>query len=294
MADPVVLDVDGREVEVSRPDKVIFDDAAVTKLDLATYYRDVADVMLPHLEGRIVTLQRFPDGVAESGFYQKEVSDHFPAWIERVEVETSDGSQDQVVITSAADLVYLADQGTVTFHRWLSKASDMRRPDLLVFDLDPSGDEPPAARRAAVLTKDLLDELGVPSGVMATGSKGFHVAIPIVPDADFDRAREVARALATRLAEAHPDELTVATRKVKRHGRVFVDYLRMAYAQTAATPYSVRPRPGAPVAHPLDWDELSGWDPAAHTIGSIPRRLAQKPDPWAGLMDDAVALSALT
>lgn len=293
MADTAILEVDGREIEISRPDKVLFPDAGVTKLDLATYHRDVADVMLPHLGGRVITLQRFPDGIDEGGFYQKEAPDHFPEWIERVEVETSEGSQQEVVVDGAADLVYLADQGTVTIHRWLSKATEMRRPDMIVFDLDPPSGGTGAVRRAATLTKELVDDLGVPSGVMATGSAGFHVVIPIVPEADFDRARDAARSLAQELAGEHPDELTTEMRKDKRDGRVFLDYLRVAYAQTVVTPYSVRARPGATVAHPIDWEELSGWDPSAHTVGSILRRLGQKADPWSGLMDEAVELAAL-
>lgn len=283
MTDTVEVEVDGRVVEVSRPDKVLFSGAGVTKLELAEYHRDVAEVMVPHLSDRAVTVQRFPDGIEAGGFYQKQVPDHVPDWIDRVGVETPDGSQTQLVVSDAASLVYLADQAVITMHRWLSRRPALEQPDLAVFDLDPSDAGVEGVRRAARHVGSLLHGLGVTAGLMATGSTGFHVVVPIVPDAAFDDVRAVCRSLAAEMAGEHPDELTTEMRKEQRRGRVFVDYVRNSYGQTVVAPYSVRARPGAPVACPLDWDELGGADPDGHSVSSMRRRLGQKRDPWIDL-----------
>lgn len=294
MTDVEVLEVEGRSVGISNPGKVLFGDSGITKFDLARYYRDVGKTMLTHLRGRPLTLQRFPDGLDGDGFYQKEAPDYFPEWIERMEVETSDGSQSQVVGSEPATLVYLADQGTISVHRWLARSPHLDQPDLMVFDLDPPDGDPAMVRRAASWAGSLLDEIGARPWLMATGSRGFHVVVPLQPGPSFDQVRDVASGLADELAARHPDALTTQMRKSKRQGRVFVDYLRNAYGQTVIAPYSVRALPRATVAFPLDWDELSGMDPDRHDLGSIRRRLGQKPDPWEDLYQHAVSLGALS
>lgn len=293
MTDVEVLEVGGRSVGISNPGKVLFPDAGITKFDLAHYYRDLGEAMLTHLRDRPLTLRRFPDGLETRGFYQKEAPDHFPEWIERVEVETSDGSQLQVVASEPATLVYLADQGTISVHRWLARSPRLHQPDLVVFDLDPPDGDPAPVRRAAQWARSLLEEIGVRPWLMATGSRGFHVVVPVRSGPSFDRVRQVASGLAHELAARHPDALTTEVRKSKRRGRVFVDYLRNAYGQTAIAPYSVRARPQATVAFPLDWGELSGVDPDRHDLGSIRRRMGQKADPWQDLFNHAVALDTL-
>ena len=285
----MLIRVDGRDVEVTNPEKVLLD--GITKADLVDYYRRIGPVMLPHVEGRPITLQRFPDGVAAGGFYQKDTPDHVPGWIERVTLPKSDGEVRHLVIREVATLVYLANLAAITIHAGLQRVDHLDRPDRMVLDLDPPPGRPPElVRFAARETRRLLEEGGVKSQVMATGSKGYHVVVPLHPDRSFEEVKAIARSIAECLVERHPDRLTVEQRISKRDGRVFVDYLRNAFSQTAVAPYSVRARPGGPIAAPIGWHELDRVDPAAITIRSIFRRLGQIEDPWS---TDAVGPQSL-
>ena len=279
------IEVDGRTVEVGHPDKALFPDDGPTKSDLADHYLAVADLILPHLEGRPLSLQRFPDGLEAGGFYQKQVPGHFPDWIATAEVEVKGEGrrQRQVVCDDAATLVYLVDQAVVTPHPWLARAADLDRPDRLVFDLDPPGDDFGPVRDAARALRRALETIGLTPFVMTTGSQGLHVSVPLDGSTGWDETRDLARRVCERAARDEPDRLTVETRKDARKGRLFLDYLRNSYGQTAVPPFAVRPLPGAPVAVTLDWDELGRADlgPQSYTVGNVRRRLAQKDDPWA-------------
>lgn len=285
-----------RTVTVSHADKVLFPDATLTKKDLADYYARIADVMIPHLTDRPLTLQRFPDGIDHDGFYQKKAPEHFPDWVRRVPVEVEERGepQPQVVCDEAATLVYLADQACITPHIWLSRADRLRHPDKLVFDLDPPSDEFAPVRFAARAIRTALDDVELTSFVMTTGSQGAHVIVPLDRSAAFDTVRRFARDLAELVAARHPDRLTAKVRKQKRKGRVFLDYLRNAYAQTTVAPYAVRALPGAPVATPLDWDEIGAADLHAqtYTLKNIFRRMGQKDDPWTGIGRHGQSLKA--
>ena len=282
-------------VEVSKPDKVLFPGEGVTKLDLATFYDDVAEVMLPHLRGRPINMERFPDGIEGMTFYEKKLPSHFPEWIGRVQVDTANGPQEQVVVNDARSLVYLAQQACITPHTWLSREDDLDRPDQLIFDLDPPDDDPDTlakVRRATRLVGGLLDDLGLTTYLKTTGSRGYHVQVPLRRDLGFDDVRAFARRVAERLVEAEPDLLTVEHRKAKRGDRVFVDVLRNGYGQTAVPPYAVRPRPGAPVATPIEWSELSRIPPDGHDIASVRRRLRRRACPWADVRRHAQGLAS--
>jgi len=274
-------------VEISKPDKVLVpasdDGTAVTKLGLAHYYESVAEVMVPHLKDRPVNMQRFPDGIDGPSFYEKKVPGHFPDFVSTVEVSTSDGRQRQVVVNDARSLVYLAQQACLTPHTWLSRADDLDRPDQLVFDLDPSVPGLPAVRRATRLVGELLDDLGLESAVKTTGSRGYHVLVPLRRSTGFDDVRAFAREVAQVLVDREPGLLTLEARKAKRGDRVLVDVQRNGYGQTAVPPYAVRARPGAPVSMPITWDELSRVEPAQHTVRTVARRLARGGDRWANL-----------
>ncbi|MEX2253267.1 MAG: non-homologous end-joining DNA ligase [Thermoleophilaceae bacterium] len=274
-----------RTIEVSSPDKVLFPEAGVTKEELARYYARVARWMLPHVRGRPVSMQRFPDGVGGKGFFHKDVPDYFPDWIERAELPKRDGTVTHPVIDDAATLVYLAQQNTITPHVWQSRADDPSRPDRIVFDLDPSKEDFGAVREGARLTGELLDELGLAHFAMTTGSRGVHVTVPIRRGEDFGEVREFTRAVAALLAGRHPDLLTAHFRKAKRGGRILVDEARNRWAQTAVPPYAVRARPDAPVAVPLEWKELSDsrLRPDRWTVRDVFRRLERKGDPWSGI-----------
>ncbi|WP_128982565.1 non-homologous end-joining DNA ligase [Streptomyces roseicoloratus] len=248
--------VGGRTVEVPRPDKVLFPADGLTKADLADYYHRVARRMVPQLRGRPLMLERHPDGIDGPGFLQKDVPDHFPDWLTRAELPKADGTVTYALCDDAASLVYLASQACVTPHRWLSRADRPDHPDRLVFDLDPPGDDFDSVLRAARRLRALLDDLGLPSLPMTTGSRGLHVVVPLLRRDTFDEVRAFAHDVADVLAARHPDELTTAARKKERRGRLYLDVQRNGYGQTAVAPYAVRARPGAPVAAPLDWAEL--------------------------------------
>jgi len=282
-AKPLELEVGGRAVAVSSPDKVLFPEDGTTKADLARYYAKVADTMLPHLKGRPISMLRYPDGIEGESFFQKDVPDYFPAWIRRAKVEKEGGTLEMMVAEEPAALVYLAGQACITPHVWLSRIDRPQRPDRLIFDFDPSGDDFGPVREGARRMRDLLDELGLAPFVMTTGSRGLHVTVPLDRSADFDVVRTFARGCAELLVARRPDHLTVEHRKAKRGGRVYVDTGRNAYAQTGVAPYAVRALPGAPVATPLDWSELGRARPRSTTIANLFRRLGRKDDPWADI-----------
>ena len=282
-------------VEISKPDKVLLPGGpggeGATKLDLATYYAEVAEVMMRHVAGRPVNMQRFPDGIDGPSFYEKKVPRHFPDWVHTVEVETADGPQRQVVVHEARTLVYLAQQACITPHTWLSTERDLDHPDQLVFDLDPSDDSLAKVRRATRMVGEMLDDLGLTSYLKTTGSRGYHVLVPLRPGEDFDSVRGFARAVAERLVDRAPGLLTLEARKANRGDRVLVDIMRNGYGQTAVPPYAVRARPGAPVSTPIEWSELSRVEPAQHTIASVRHRLARRGDPWADVRRHAHGLT---
>ncbi|MGH7563362.1 MAG: non-homologous end-joining DNA ligase [Gemmatimonadota bacterium] len=284
------LEVGGRAVEVSSPDKILFPEEKITKAELADYYARIADTMLPHLAGRPISMQRFPDGIEGEAFFQKDVPDYFPAWIRTAKVKKEDGSLDMVIAEEAATLVYLANQACITAHVCLSRIDRPKRPDRLIFDFDPSGDDFGPVRDAARRMRDLLEETGLIPFVMTTGSRGLHVTVPLDRSADFDEARGFARRCAELLVSRRPDDLTIEHRKAKRGGRVYIDTMRNAYAQTGVAPYSVRARPGAPVATPLGWDEVGRARPDSYTIRNLFRRLGRKDDPWARIDREAGAV----
>ena len=283
-----------RTLEVHRPDKVLFpgdgSGKEYTKADLVDYYLSVAPWMLPHLRGRPLMLERHPDGVRGPRFMQKNTPDHYPDWVHRVELPKEGGTVCHTVCDDTATLVYLADQACLTLHRWLSRADRPERPDRLVFDLDPAEDDFGQVRRAARLVGELLDELGLPSGLMTTGSRGLHVVVPLAGSPGFDEVREFARDLADTLAAAHPDQLTTANLKKDRGDRLYLDVQRNAYAQTAVAPFAVRALPGAPVAAPLTWDQLDDHDVHARrwTIADAVEQARTKP--WADLPGRARSL----
>lgn len=280
-------------VETSNEDKVLFPDGGISKGDLIDYYQAVADVILPHLADRPLTLQRFPDGIDADGFYQKDVPDHFPEWIDRARVRTADGGiQTQTVCSNRATLAYLAQLACVTLHPWLCRRDRLDYPDRLVIDLDPAHDDFEPVRDAAFAARKLFDELDLPVFAMTTGSRGLHLVVPLDRATHFDDVRAFAQDFARNLARRRDDALTVAQRKDQRGDRVYLDTSNNAYGQTTVAPYAVRARPGAPVATPVTWSELK--DSKTHarrwTLQSMPRRLGQRDDPWRNIARHAGSL----
>jgi bifunctional non-homologous end joining protein LigD len=280
-------------VEITRPDKALFP-SGITKLDLARYYERVAEAMLPHLAGRPLNLERYPDGIDGHRIMQQHASGYFPKWIGRIEVPSRDGTVTHVGARDAATLVYLAGQACITLHRWLSRSDRLDRPDQLVVDLDPSNGTVAEVRRAARLVGELLSELGLVPWLMSTGSRGYHVVVPLQRRADSEVVRAFARDLARLAAAREPRLFTIEQRKAKREGKILLDVLRNAYGHTSVAPYAVRPRPHAPVATPLHWDELDdrGARPDQWTLASVPERLKERGDPWRRMAREAQTLTA--
>ena len=280
------MKVGSYNIELSNQDKVLFPEQSITKGDLIGYYKRIGETMIPFMSGRPVTMHRFPDGISKEGFYQQEMPDYFPDWIERVTVKKKEGGTiPRVICSKTADLIYLANQACITPHIWLSQKGCLNYPTRMLFDLDPSDDDFKPVCQGALLLGELLLSRKLNPFVMTTGSKGLHVVVPLNGRQDFDTVRESAKKMAELAASKKPDQFTTEQRKNKRQGRLYLDVSRNAYGQTAVAPYAVRPIEGAPVATPLDWDELRKGNLTAqkYNIKNIFRRLAQKRNPWKDL-----------
>jgi bifunctional non-homologous end joining protein LigD len=279
---------------ITHPDKVLFPDEGITKGELAAYHEAIAPLMLPHLCGRPVTMERFPSGIGQPGFWQKDVSRGFPDWLERTEVRHKGRSAFYPIVRDVRSLLWLANQNCITPHVWTSRLPDLTRPDLCVFDLDPARDEPDVLRRVVLAVRDLLDELGLASWVKTTGSKGFHVVVPLDGRARFGEVARFADRVGTRLVARHPEHLTQEFAKADRGGRILVDTGRNGHGATFAAAYAVRARPGAPVSAPCTWAEVERGDvrPRTFTLRTMADRVAQAGDPWADLWSRPRSLSA--
>lgn len=282
-----------RTVAISHPDRAVFPQAGLTKLDLARHYERVGEAMVPLVAGRPLALEAFPSGIASAGFFMKAVPGHFPDWIDRATVPKRGGTVTHALAGNAATLVYLAGQNVVTPHLWLSRADQPRRPDRLIIDLDPSpGGRFADVRAAARDAGERLTDAGLVAYAMATGSRGIHVVCPLRRGAGFDEVHGFARSLAEEMVRERPGRLTLEWRRADRGSKIYIDVNRNAYAQHAVAPYAVRARERASVATPLEWDELSDakLKPDRWTIKTIAKRLEAEGRPWQGIARRARAL----
>jgi len=294
---PVKLRVGGRSITVSHSDKLLFPKSKITKAELIAYYQKIAPVMIPKVKDRPLVMVRYPHGIADEGFFQKNVASYFPDWIETVSVARQSQPRAQMVLcNNAATLVYLANQDCITPHIWLSSVDSLRCPDRMIFDLDPGEHVTFAAiMEAAKLLRALLEKLCLKPFVMTTGSRGLHVVVPLKPELPFAKVRAVARTIAASLVNLYPEHYTIEHRIARRRGKIFIDYLRNAYAQTGVAPYAVRAIEGAPVATPLRWEELtSDLTSQRYTIHNIFTLLRKRKDPWARMKASARSLKRLT
>jgi bifunctional non-homologous end joining protein LigD len=261
---------------------VLFPDDGITKGELAAYYEAVAPVMLPHVRGRPVTMERFHRGIGRPGFFQKNVAKGFPAWLERVAAPKKDGVVHHPIVTDGRALVWLANQNCITPHVWTARAPNLTKPDLCVFDLDPSTDEPAKLRAAALRLRDFLEELGLRSWVKTSGSKGFHIAVALDAQSDYGTVARFAHTVGALLVKRDPKNLTQEFFKADRGGRILVDTGRNEYSATFAAAYAVRPKRGAPVSTPCTWDEVERGAalPAQFTLRTMAARLAEVGDLW--------------
>jgi bifunctional non-homologous end joining protein LigD len=278
------LRIGGRDVRITHPERIVFAEAQLTKLHLARHYERVASVMLPYIRDRPLALQAYPNGIEADGYFMKSVPGYFPDWVKRVTVPKKGGTITHVLAQDAATLVYLAGQNVITLHTWLSRADEPHQPDRLTLDFDPSGGSFAEVRAAARDAGDRLRGLGLVPYAMTTGSRGIHVVCPLRRRATFPEVHGFARGLAEEMVADDPRHLTLEWHKVDRGKRIYVDVNRIAYAQHAVAPYAVRPRPKAPVAVPLYWEELTdrALKPDRWTVKSIGTRL-QDGDPWRGM-----------
>jgi bifunctional non-homologous end joining protein LigD len=270
---------------ITHPEKVMFPDDGITKRELAAYYEAMAPAMLPHLRGRPITMERYPSGIGRKGFIQKDVSKGFPDWLERVEVPKKGGTVHHPLAGDVRSLLWLANQNCITPHVWTSRAPDLEHPDICVFDLDPATDDPGAVRAAALALRTLLTEIGLQSWVKTSGSKGFHIVVPLDGKAGFGDVAAFAHVVGALLVERDPAHLTQEFSKADRGGRILVDTMRNGYSATFAAVYAVRPKPGAPVSAPCTWAEIEDGtvDPRTFTLRTMAERMAQVGDLWSDL-----------
>jgi bifunctional non-homologous end joining protein LigD len=270
---------------ITHPDKVLFPDDGITKGELAAYYEMIAPAMLPHIVGRPITMERFHRGIGEKGFFQKDVLRGFPDWLERVEVQKKGGTVHHPIVTDPRSLVWLANQNSITPHVWIARVPDLWHPDICVFDLDPSEEQPETLRAAAIALRDLLSELGLESWVKASGSKGFHIVVPLDGSADYGDVGRFANTAGALLVRRDPKHFTQEFSKADRGDRILVDTGRNAYHATFAAPYSVRAKPGAPVSAPCTWDEVkNGTSPRSFSLRGMADRISTAGDLWSEML----------
>ncbi len=281
--------LDKHSIQLTHLDKLYFPRSHITKQTTIKYYTKIAPHLLPHIKNHTIVMRRFPEGIDGVSFYQKQIPDYFPSWIKHKTVDLKKGdTQTLVIIDDSATLVYLANQGVLEFHSWLSSSKTIHKPTKLVFDLDPSITSSKNTaienlyklRFGARALKNILESYGLTPFLMTTGSRGYHVVVPLLPTSSFEQVHAFAHSCAQALVNAYPDFFTLEIGKKKRGKKVFVDYLRNSYGQTSIACYSLRAREGAPIATPLDWHELSKTTPQQYTIKNIFRRLTRKKDPW--------------
>jgi bifunctional non-homologous end joining protein LigD len=284
------IHVADHDIKLSKLDKEFYPAGHVSKGDVIEHYRAVADVMVPHLAGRPLTLRRYPDGIDSEGFFQQDASGYFPDWLTTVDVPRrgSHGTVRHVVCDDAATLVYLANQATIEYHVWLSTVDKLDCPDRMVIDIDPPDGTPVITlRNVARRLRKEFRSVGLTPYVQATGGRGFHVAAPLDQSQNFEYIRAFATDIADHVAKQDPDTLTTAQRKQRRGDRIFLDVNRNAYGQTFVCPYSLRARPGAPVATPLEWSQLGRATPNGYDLRKIRQRLSRTKDPWSAMDRDA-------
>ncbi|MFW6318995.1 MAG: non-homologous end-joining DNA ligase [Bacillota bacterium] len=278
-----------KNLDISHPNKTYFPDDEITKETLLEYYIKVSDYLLPHSKSRPITIERYPTGIDESGFIQQNVKKDEP------HITVRQKSGDKVMhpkVESKNNLLYYINLGTITFHHYLSTKATINKPDIMLFDLDPSKKDLEALHTVAKAIKNELKDKGLTCFIMTSGSKGYHIIIPIKPKHDFDYVREYAKRIAESVVEKYPDLATIEMQKNNREGKIFIDYLRNAFGQTTVVPYAVRTKKGAPVATPITWDELtSSMHPQKYTIQNIFKRLGKKEDPFKNLYKKRQSLS---
>jgi DNA ligase D len=295
MAKPQVLEIEGHEVRVTNPDKLIFPQGGHTKLDLVNYYLAVGPGIVRALYERPCTLQRFPEGVTGEAIYQKRAPTSRPDWVQTARVSFPSGRHaDELCVTEVASVIWAVNLGTVVFHPWPSRRADTEHPDELRIDLDPQpGTDFDNARELAVVVRELLDEIGYLGFPKTSGGRGIHVYVRLRPEWTFTQIRRGVLAFSREVERRAPGLATTKWWKEERGEKVFLDYNQNARDRTIAAAYSARAFPDATVSTPVSWDELADVDPRDFTIATVPARFAERGDPHEAIDDAAYDLSPL-
>jgi bifunctional non-homologous end joining protein LigD len=275
------INVGGHRIKITHPEKVL--DTGIRKAELVEYYRNVAPMMLPHIKDRFLSMFRFPDGVSGEKFFQKNIPDYFPEWIESKCLEHESGVTYYAIVKDEAAIVYISNQVAVP-HIMVTRIDQPALPDKMIFDLDPSSSDVPSLKSAAIKLKGFLEALGFTSYIMTTGGKGYHVAVPVKRELDNRGVRDFALKIAQTLAK-QDGTVTTELSTEKRKGRIFIDVNRISAMQTSVAPFAARSEPGLPVASPFPWDELPNIDPRSYTILNYP-----KEDAWERFFSNAVSI----
>jgi len=274
------------DVQITNPDKIFFPVPGLTKGDLVAYYAGVAEHALPHLRRRPFHMKRFPNGVEADFFHQKRVPANHPQFVDEVFVQFPSGhSTVFAIVENAAALAWVANLGCIELHTWHSRVPEIEKPDYLLIDLDPTSDgQWPFVRDIALVVREVMDELGLPSYPKTSGATGLHILAPIKPELPFPAVRQFAKALAVEVERRVGDQsIATTTWRVADRVGVFVDYGQNARDRTIASAYSVRPTSDARVSAPLLWDEVARVDPAKFTLTTMPARIATVGDPMRGM-----------
>ena len=287
MSEPVEIQVSGRALTITSPDKIFFSARGDTKLDLVNYYMSVEDAVMRQMYDRPVLLQRFPNGAGGSNFFQKRIPDGAPDWLHTTIVQTPNGTESRaLVIEDLAHLLWAVNLGCLGFHSWPARAADLEHCDELRIDLDPGpGTNYAMAQQAASATKKLLDDLGVTGFIKSSGNRGLHVYVRLQPTHDSVAVRSGAVAAARALERRHPDLITAAWWKEERGERIFIDFNQNAPHKTVFAPWSVRALDHAPVSFPFPWEMLPTLRPHDMTMATVPAWVAEHGDAWAPMAD---------
>lgn len=285
MSSKKVIEVGGHKIECTNLDKIFFPNSGIRKEEIIMYYKDIASIALPFYEDRPLTMLRCPDGINGETFIQKETPSYFPKWIDRQKISLKEKTLTQTLVNNEATFVYLANQACITFHLGLSKIDKIKYPSYLIFDLDPSSDDIMLLKSVVDRVKTLLDHISVKAFIQTTGSRGFHIYIPLKRELTFKATHAFAKKFASYLGEEYPEEITIAQSKEKRGKKILIDYARNSYGQNMVAPYSLRAKENAPIATPLHWDEVDDKDltSQSYNIRNIFKRLRKVKNPWAGI-----------
>jgi len=281
-----IVEIDGRVLTLSNLDKMMWPEENITKAHLIKYYLDLAPVLLPYIRNRPLVMKRYPDGIQGDFFYQKECPDYAPDWVETYSVKHTHKVINYIVCNDTPTLAWMAGQGCLEIHAWLSRVDEIDCPDLAVFDLDPAeGVSFSAVKQVALIVRGVLEQFEIIGFPKTSGSSGMHVFIPLEADYSFTRVTEAMKYLAELILRAYPDLVTVERSKAKRKGKVYLDYLQNGRGKTMAFPYSLRPLPGAPVSTPLTWDEVEYQDfnHACYNMQNISQRINRFGDPYSDI-----------